>query len=160
MRLIRVLKFPRFPQVMACISVLALITLTEGCAGSGDQSSSATQVEARKDELAADPQIQQALATACFDCHSDEKPAVWNARLAPSYLFGADKARRALDFSDWRAYSPQRRRAELEAISKVVQDDSMPPADYDFFHPGAKLSPEQKQVLLQWAYRQSAAEQQ
>ena len=159
MRLTRVLKLLCFPEIMACIFVLALITLAQGCAGTGEQSSNAPQFEARKDVLAADPRVHQALALACFDCHSHQQQAGWNARLAPSYLFGTDKARRALDFSDWPTYPPPRRRAELEAIGKVVQDGSMPPADYDFFHPAAKLSAEQKQLLLHWVSQQLAADQ-
>jgi hypothetical protein len=160
MRLIRSLNSPRLPAFIACICAFSWVTLTAGCSSTGEQSSKASQIEAtQKHELIAEPQVHQALAQACFDCHFDGKPAAWNARLAPSYLFGADKARQALDFSDWSTYSPRRRRAELEAISKVVQDGSMPPADYDFFHPGAKLSAEQKQLQLQWVSRQSAAEQ-
>ncbi|MBV8358586.1 MAG: heme-binding domain-containing protein [Deltaproteobacteria bacterium] len=159
MRLLRVLKLPRFPVIIACICASSLITLIGGCSGTGERSSNTPQSEVRKDELAADPQVHQVLTKACFDCHSDQKPAVWNARLAPSYLFGADKARRTLDFSDWPTYPPQRRRAELAAIGKVVQDSSMPPADYDFFHPDAKLSAEQKQLLLHWISQQSATDQ-
>ena len=159
MRLIRVLKLPRFLVIFACICASSLITLIGGCSGTGERSSNPPQSEVRKDELAADLQVHQALAKACFDCHSDQKPVIWNARLAPSYLFGADKARQVLDFSDWPTYPPQRRRAELAAMGKVVQDGSMPPADYDFFHPEAKLSAEQKQLLLHWISQQSAEDQ-
>ena len=95
--------------------------------------------------------------TSCFDCHSDQKPPAWNARLAPSYLFGVDKARRALNFSEWPAYAVRQRRAELEAIAKVVEDGSMPPGDYDFVHPAANLSAEQKRALVEWASAQPAA---
>jgi hypothetical protein len=159
MRLLCVLKLPCFPVIIAYICASSLITLIGGCSGTGERSSIAPQSEVRKDELAADPQVHQVLVKACFDCHSDQKPAVWNARLAPSYLFGADKARQVLDFSDWPTYSSQRRRAEFVAIGKVVRDGSMPPADYDFFYPDAKLSAEQKQLLLHWVSQQSATDQ-
>ncbi len=97
------------------------------------------------------PQIRELLVNSCFDCHSNERPAAWNARLAPSYLFGLDKARQVLNFSEWSAYPAQRRRAELETIAKVVADRSMPPGDYDFVHPRATLTAEQRQLLLGWA---------
>jgi hypothetical protein len=103
-----------------------------------------------------DPLIREVLERSCFDCHSNEKPAAWNARLAPSYLFGTDKARRVLNFSDWDTYDSQRQRTELEAIGKVVADSSMPPGDDDFVRPAAKLSGDQKQMLLQWVSRQVA----
>ena len=101
-------------------------------------------------------QVRDILETACFDCHSNQGAAVWNSRLAPSYLFGLKKARNALNFSDWTTYSPQRKRAELAAIAKVVADGCMPPGDYAFVHPGAKLSSAQKQVSLQWVPQQTA----
>jgi hypothetical protein len=141
----------------ACLCAISLIVLG-GCSSSrgiysGKTPQSATTSE---DMVTADPQVREALAGACFDCHSNQKPHLWNTRLAPSYLFGVDNARLALNFSDWPTYSSQRRRAELYAIGKVVADGSMPPGDYDFLHPGAKLSAEQKQILLQWVERQTA----
>jgi len=130
-----------------CLGLLA------GCSspGGGGQYS-ATAINA----LAASPQVHQLLATSCFDCHANQQ-AGWSARLAPSYLFGVDKARRVLNFSDWAVYPSHRRRTELQAIGKVVADGSMPPGDYDFFHPAAKLTPEDKQLLVQWAANESAA---
>lgn len=155
-----VLKLSSLPALLVCICTSLLLTLTGSCSSTSEENSNARQSQATaKNELTADVQVRQALARACFDCHSDQKPGAWNARLAPSYLFGGDKARRALNFSDWAMYRPQQRRAEVAAIGKVVQDGSMPPGDYDFFHPSAKLSIEQKQLLLHWVSQQSSANQ-
>jgi hypothetical protein len=41
-------------------------------------------------------------------------------------------------------------------ITSVVADGSMPPGDYDFLHPSAKLNDEQKSIVLQWAREQTA----
>jgi Haem-binding domain len=101
--------------------------------------------------LTTDPRVREMLVYSCFDCHSNQRPAAWSARLAPSYLFGVDQARQVLNFSEWPAYPAQRKRAELEAVAKVVADRSMPPGDYDFVHPGARLTAEQRQLLLGWA---------
>lgn len=96
-------------------------------------------------------QVDQVLEHSCFDCHSDQKSASWNARLAPSYLFGASKARQALDFSAWPDYNASRKRAEMAAITQVIEDDSMPPGDYALLHPSAGLSDQQRRQVLQWA---------
>jgi cytochrome c553 len=133
---------------------MAVVMLMVACA-----SNNATHARQRFDVnssagVTADPQIRNLLVTSCFDCHSDQAPAAWNARLAPSYLFGADKARRVLNFSEWQSYGA-RKRMELEAIAKVVSDGSMPPGDYDFVHPAAKLSTEQKKALLEWVSAQN-----
>jgi hypothetical protein len=154
MRLIHHARFLRPRTIASCIYAIAVTVLVGGCSSSGGQP---PQIATNSNgEVTTDPQVRDALASACFDCHSNEEPAIWNARLAPSYLFGVDQARQVLNFSDWPTYSSQRKRAELEAISKVLADGSMPPRDYDFVHPGAKLSDAQKHILLQWVSRQTA----
>jgi hypothetical protein len=154
MRPINHARFVRPHAFASCICAIAVIVLVGGCSSS---SGKAPQIAPNSNgEVTTDPQVRDALATACFDCHSNQTPAAWNARLAPSYVFGVDKARQVLNFSDWPTFGVQRKRAELEAISKVVADGSMPPRDYDFVHPGAQLSDEQKHILLQWLSRQTA----
>ncbi len=102
-------------------------------------------------------QVQEILANSCFDCHSNERAAHWNVRLAPSYLFGLSKAREALNFSEWPGYQAKRKQAELRAIALVVGDRSMPPGDYDLVHPGARLDPAQRQSLIAWTAAMLAA---
>lgn len=108
------------------------------------------------DGLTADPQVYEALANSCFDCHSDRGGGPWNAKLAPSYLFGAHKAREVLNFSSWSTLDVKQRSALASAIAAVVDSGSMPPGDYDFFHPSAKLSGEQKKLVLEWTSQQVA----
>jgi hypothetical protein len=73
------------------------------------------------------------------DVIPSENTATWNARLAPSYIFGSSKARQALDFSAWPDYSASRRRAEMAATTQFIEDGSMP-GDYALLHPSASLS--------------------
>jgi cytochrome c553 len=113
-------------------------------------------VSAPTEGPATDPQVNQALANSCFDCHSNQGAGPWNAKIAPSYLFGADKARGVLNFSDWATLDVKQRRATAAAIASAVDSGSMPPGDYDFLHPSAKLSAEQKQLVLQWTSQQIA----
>jgi hypothetical protein len=72
-------------------------------------------------------------------------------------LFGAGDARHALNFSRWNSYSAKKKEAELAKITKVIKGDEMPPWDYDLLHPGAELTAEQRQQLLQWASREQSA---
>lgn len=79
-------------RAKACsICGIAMIVLVGGCSSSGLEAPQVTTNS--NDEVPLDPQVRDTLASACFDCHSNDKPAVWTARLAPSYLFGVDKAR-------------------------------------------------------------------
>jgi len=111
---------------------------------------------ATTDNLIADPQVYEILATSCFDCHSDRGSGPWNAKLAPSYLFGANKARAVLNFSNWSTLNEKQRKVTASAIATVVDSGSMPPGDYDFFHPSAKLTDEQKKLVLQWTSQHTA----
>lgn len=91
-----------------------------------------------------------------FDCHSDGGIGPWNAKLAPSYLFGTHKAQEVLNFSNWPALDTKQRSAIAAEITSVVANGSMPPGDYGFLHPSAKLNDEQKSIVLQWARKQTA----
>lgn len=157
MRLTNLARFFSLHAMVSCICAIALIVLAEGCSSTGGNGKARPIATNSNDAVTADPQVREALASACFDCHSNATPTVWNVRLAPSYVFGVDKARQVLNFSDWPTYGSQRKGAELEAIGKVVADGSMPPGDYDFVHPGAKLSSAQKHILLQWVSQQTTA---
>ena len=132
-------------------SILAGL-LIAGCSSSSDNSTTMAENNIPATGAAAsEPQVHQALANSCFDCHSDRGASTWNGMLAPSYLFGAGSARRTLNFSEWQTYDAQERKAEREAVATAVADGSMPPGDYDFLHPSARLTGEQKQLVLQWA---------
>ena len=155
MRLLNLASLRGTPAMASGICGMAIMVLVGGCSSRGGKTpQTATNYQA---EVTADPQVRDALASACFDCHSNDGPTVWTARLAPSYVFGVEKARQALNFSDWSTYTSQRKHAELAVIGKVVADGSMPPADYDFVHPAARLSAAEKHILLLWISQQAAA---
>jgi len=139
-----------------CIALSLLGTgLIAECSDSGGSAPLVLR-PASTDAVSANPQVYEILTSSCFDCHSDQGSGPWNAKLAPSYLFGANKARRALNFSDWSNLDGKQRKAMASGIAAVVDSGSMPPGDYDFFHPSAKLSDEQKKLVLQWTSQQKA----
>lgn len=106
--------------------------------------------------FASNPQVAQIIASSCFDCHSENGAAAWYVRMSPSYWFAAS-ARRNLNFTDWKDYDANRRSEAIEAIGRVVNRGEMPPWDYTVFHPAAELSNEQKDLVSEWAARQSEA---
>src|SRR5580704_12783668 len=111
-----------------------------GCSSSS--TSTATERHGPADSLAADHQVDEILANSCFDCHSDRGSGSLSAKLAPSYLFGENKGRDALNFSNWAAADAKQRNTMASLIGAVVESGSMPPGDYVFFHPSAKLDDE------------------
>jgi hypothetical protein len=83
------------------------------------------------------------LDRACNDCHSNQTVWPWYAQIAPlSWLmeYGVTAGRKALNFSDWAAYSPERQRALLAASCSDVSSGKMPGAPYTLLRPEAKLS--------------------
>lgn len=125
-----------------------------GCSASNTQPSEIAENSA--DGVAPEPQVREALVTACYGCHSDQTPDPWYARLAPS-RWASNSARQALNFSQWQSYSTEKRAAERGLIASVVNSGAMPPADYTFFDRSARLEAEQKQQIAKWASHDGAA---
>ncbi len=146
---------PAMLTAAAAAAVCAAIMLTGCSSTSGTGAAPAASAAAQPGALS-DPQVREILVNSCFDCHADEGSGSVSAKFAPSYLFGSGKAREALNFSDWSTWNPTQQREAAAEVAKVVESGSMPPGDYDFFHPSASLSDDQKQLLTQWAARQQA----
>jgi hypothetical protein len=126
---------------------ILVIAMASGCAGGAAQTAA---IRAPMLSIGS-PEVRDALLTSCGDCHADKPARAWSAKVSPSYEFGRGDALVALNFSKWDQYSEKTRETDKGLIAKVIRDNSMPPFDYRMLHPGVKLSPEQKQAVLQWA---------
>lgn len=93
------------------------------------------------------PEIRRLVEAACFDCHSNQTRWPWYSHVAPvSWVVYRDtvKGRQALNFSEWGG-------AQLEAASEAAEsvlEGEMPPALYLLGHPEARLSPADRQRLI------------
>jgi hypothetical protein len=132
-------------RAVAAAAAICAAMMLAGCTSAGSAASPAPAA-AQSDSLAADPQVRDVLVNSCFDCHGNQG----------SGSFSAGKAREALNFSDWSAMDPKQQREAAAEVAKVIESGSMPPGDYDFFHPSAELSSDQKQLIAQWAAHQEA----
>lgn len=99
----------------------------------------------------APPEVASILRRACFDCHSNE--TVWppQAYLAPaSWLVAHDvnEGREELNFSTW---GPKQAQRVAKKLAEEVEEGWMPPFLYALAHPGAKLSKDDKALLVNWA---------
>jgi hypothetical protein len=94
------------------------------------------------------------LERACMDCHSSRTRWPWYSNVAPSSWLVADdvaEGREHLDFSNWGTYTPSRKSALLEDISKLVKAHSMPLPIYIPLHPEAKLTDQEREEIAAWA---------
>ena len=130
--------------------LVGLSLLIAGCSSSQQTSAAAAPISAPTNAVSSDPQVNAVVEQSCSQCHSTGGKAPWYAAVSPTYL-AANSARNVLNFSDWQTYDGQKRTEALKKIEQSVQGGSMPPGDYTALDHSARLSDEQKQVLLKWA---------
>lgn len=83
------------------------------------------------------------LDRSCRDCHSNETVWPGYTQVAPlSWLmaYGVAQGRKAVNFSEWASYPPQRRRELLVASCQDASSGKMPGSPYTLLHPEAQLS--------------------
>lgn len=94
----------------------------------------------------ANPETRALARRACFDCHSNETVWPWYSNIAPiSWLVQRDveEGREKLNFSEW-----NRRYEEADEMGEVVAEGEMPPPMFLITHPEARLTAEEKQLLI------------
>jgi hypothetical protein len=92
------------------------------------------------------PEARALVKENCFQCHSNETNWTWYSTIAPgSWLIAHDVSdgRKRFNFSDW-----QRKPEELDEMVETIQSGEMPPVQYWLFHPGARMSAQEKQALI------------
>jgi hypothetical protein len=100
------------------------------------------------------PAVKQILATACYDCHSNETRYPWYAQVQPVGWWLANHindARRELNFAEFGSYPQKRQLKKLQSLVDEVRDRTMPLKSYTFIHRDANLTPAQITALCNWA---------
>lgn len=103
--------------------------------------------------LEAPDDVERVLRRSCFDCHSNETDWPWYSRVAPaSWLVAYDvrEAREDMNFSEWPS-DPDEAADLVEEIGEQVESGAMPLDRYLWLHPGARLSEEERQLLIDWS---------
>lgn len=104
-----------------------------------------------QNEITAPPEVKAILKKACYDCHSNETNWVWYTKIAPvSFLTASDvnEGRRHLNFSNWNVSKEAKAK---EKIWEEISEEQMPLWQYKIMHSEAKLTPEEKNVIRNWA---------
>ena len=100
-------------------------------------SHSTTVNNSEKTDLKITEDVQKILDNSCYGCHNT------NAK--------GDKAKKKLAFDTLDTLKLSKLVGILGDISEEVDEDKMPPAKFLEFKPEAKLTQEQKEVLIKWA---------
>jgi len=98
--------------------------------------------------------VRKVLQRACQNCHSDKTNWPWYAHIPPmSRQIQSDvaKARAFMDLSKWNEYTDGQRRGFMVAIGASIQSHRMPPRQYVWMHPEARLSATDIDAICTWA---------
>lgn len=98
--------------------------------------------------------VADLLRASCYDCHSQETKYPFYSKVAPvSWLIGdhVRDGREELNFSEWESLTKRKKIRKLKDIAEEVGEKKMPLESYIYLHEEAKLSSEQRQVLIDWA---------
>jgi hypothetical protein len=110
-------------------------------------------------EVEAPPAVQSLLRRACYDCHSNRTVWPWYSHVAPvSWLVAhdVDEGREELNFSTW-TYPPGRKRKKLKEVVEQLNEGEMPLWYYLLLHPEARLSTDERDLIVAWAQAEIAA---
>lgn len=99
-------------------------------------------------------EVQRLLTRACYDCHSNRTTYPWYAEVQPVrwWLDSHIKdGKRHLNFTEFGTYSVKRAAKKAEEIVDEVSKQNMPMKSYTWVHPEARLTPEERKLLTDWA---------
>ena len=95
--------------------------------------------------------IAHALKVACYDCHSYQSRYPWYDRITPVNWWvqhHVEEAREEGNFSRWGELPDKKRRHFREEAGEMIADGEMPLPSYVNMHPEAKLSDDQRKMLM------------
>ncbi len=98
--------------------------------------------------------VKSLLQTACYDCHSNNTNYPWYARIQPLGWLLANHIKNGkaeLNFNEFGGYPARRQQSKLKSIASQVKDDEMPLASYTMLHKNARLTKDQKALIVDWA---------
>ena len=97
--------------------------------------------------------VSAVLKNSCYDCHSNNTRYPWYSFIQPGAWLMAShikKGKADLNFSEFGVYSNRRQQNKLQAIANSITDETMPLSSYTLLHKNARLSTDDKVILLDW----------
>ena len=97
--------------------------------------------------------VQVVLRNACYDCHSNDTNYPWYSKIQPiRWLMNKHikQGKAELNFSEFGSYSLRRQLSKLTGIANSVRDNSMPLSSYKWTHKIARLTKEEKLLIIDW----------
>jgi hypothetical protein len=105
-------------------------------------------------DIKSPPEVKAILRAACYDCHSFETKYPFYSYVFPMSILIQNhikEGREEVNFSLFESLTDSKKRSKFKSIVEDIETDEMPLFEYTLLHRGAVLSPEQKQILINWA---------
>ena len=90
---------------------------------------------------------------ACFDCHSNNTSYPWYSNIQPiGWILAKDieNGKAKVNFSEFVSLSSRRQISKLQGVENRIKDGTMPLPEYQFMHPSARLTEEERRLLIDW----------
>jgi hypothetical protein len=101
-------------------------------------------------------EVQAIFEAACYDCHSNNTRYPWYHNVQPiAWMLNnhIQRGKKELNLSEFGSYSSRRRESKLKSIASQVRDGEMPLTSYSLMHKDARLTKDQKALLINWAQK-------
>nr|WP_298999165.1 heme-binding domain-containing protein [uncultured Allomuricauda sp.] len=111
-------------------------------------------VAAFEKETQPSPEVQKILESTCYDCHSANTNYPWYSNVAPiSYWMDGhiEEGKEHLDFSEWPNLTAKKKDHKLDEFIEYVENGEMPLKEYTWTHKDARLTEDQRKMLMDWA---------
>ena len=98
--------------------------------------------------------VLSVLKRSCYDCHSNNTAYPWYMNIQPVAWYLAHhvkEGKHELNFSEFGSYKPKKQLHKLQEIAKEVKEGEMPLSSYTLIHSRAKLSEDEKLLVVRWA---------
>lgn len=97
--------------------------------------------------------VQAVFKLACYDCHSNNTRYPWYTNIQPVGWLLANHIKDGkadLNFSEFGSYSRRRQMSKLRSIENSIMDGTMPLSSYTLIHNDARLSKDNKALIIDW----------
>jgi len=98
--------------------------------------------------------VHDLLKNSCYDCHSNHTNYPFYTNIQPVGWILArhiKNGKAELNFSEFGSYSIRKQKNKLNSIVNSLKDETMPLSSYTLIHKNARLTKDEKAMIIDWA---------
>jgi hypothetical protein len=98
-------------------------------------------------------EVASIMQTSCMDCHTNQTVYPWYSHVFPVNVWIDDHVkdgRKHLNFSNWGTYNLKKQAHKMEECFEEIEKGEMPMNSYTWMHGAARLTENQKKLLIDW----------